>query len=82
MDVEYADPQILQQVRDAMSNCEDNGFWNETVALGAVGLRDDLIENDAVIEGVDPEKLLVAVKAFLASHDLPLEPQHSRTDLK
>lgn len=67
---EWADPALLDQVREAMQNCEENGYWDETVALGPVGLCDELIEKDAFFEDVDPDALLVATKTFLAQHGL------------
>lgn len=70
---EYADPDLLAQVREAMANCEDNGFFDETVALGATGLRDDLMEKDGELGKADPDALLVAVRSYLAGLDLPNE---------
>ena len=72
-EVEWADPDLLAQVTEAMSNCEDNGYWDETIALGPEGIRDDLIEKDADIGGADPAALLVAVKTFLAGKGLLTE---------
>ena len=62
---EWADPALITQVRRAMAYYENNGFFEEAVAMGPEGLRDDLMNNVAVIGRADPEAVLVAVRSYL-----------------